>query len=74
MQQNPTPQFQLGQSVKAISFVDCFNKTVPETLGLTVTEVRLVEPPTMAPYFRVKAESSDGFGYIEGAERYFAAV
>lgn len=68
-----TPQFTIGQKVKAISFTDCFDKFVPETPNLTITEIRLIEPSTMSPYFRVKAEHSDGFQFIEGAERYFAA-
>lgn len=65
-------QFYIGQPVKAISFTDCFGKFVPERNDLTVTEIRLIECQSMPSYFRVKADAPDGFGYVEGAERYFA--
>lgn len=71
---NITPAFHVGQSVKAIAFTNCFGEPVSETIGLTVSEIRLIEGISIAPYFRVKAESSDGFGYVEGAEHYFAAA
>lgn len=66
--------FTIGQKVKAISFTDCFGKLVPETPDLTVTEIRRIESEHGTPtYFRIKADHADGFQYIEGAERYFAA-
>lgn len=68
------PLFTIGQRVKAVSFTDCFGKFVAETPDLAVTEIRLVEGSSIQSYFRVKAEKPDGFQYIEGAERYFAAV
>lgn len=70
-------QFQIGQKVKAVAFVDCFGKQVAETLGLTVESVKLivsdVPMDTLKPYYRVLARAESGFGYIEGAERFFAA-
>lgn len=67
------PQFTIGQKVKAISFTDCFGKIIPETPDLIVADIRLIEPSSIPAYYRVKAEHADGFQFIEGAERYFAA-
>jgi hypothetical protein len=67
------PQFEIGQRVKAVGFTDCFGKDVPERSGLTVTEVRKIEGQSIPSYYRVKANAANGFEYIEGAERYFAA-
>ncbi len=76
-----TAQFKIGDKVKAIAFTDCFGKPVSETAGLTVETVRLIKPPPepaciknpSKPYYRVLARAADGLGYVEGAERYFAA-
>ncbi len=76
-----TAQFKIGDKVKAVAFTDCFGKPVAETLGMIVETVRLIEPPPepacirnpSASYYCVMARAADGFGYIEGAERYFAA-
>lgn len=66
-------QFTIGQTVKAVQFTDCFGKDIPETLNLTVSDIRLVEPGSMASYFRIKAVHADGYQFVEGAERFFAA-
>jgi len=72
----PQPQFEIGQKVTAISFTNCFGKPVPATPGLTVEHIRLVTPTAnddMNPYYRIKAVPASGFGYVEGAERFFEA-
>lgn len=61
----PVQRFRVGDRVKAIELTDR-----PEINGLTVTETRLVDCLTIAPYYRLKAEDRCG-GYVEGAERYF---
>ena len=80
-------QFQIGQKVKAVAFVDCFGNHVDEVPDLTVTDLRLIEPTpilrecdgslsknTVAPYFRVQAHKPNGSCcYVEAAERFFAA-
>jgi hypothetical protein len=66
-------QFAIGQQVKAISFTDCFGKLIAERPNLTVKSVKLIwESTSMKPYYRVEAYEENGFGYVEGAERYFA--
>lgn len=70
---NITPKFTVGQRVRAIAFTDCFDKFVPERPGLTVTEINPINGQSIPAYFRVKADAPDGFTYVEGAERYFAA-
>ena len=71
-----SPQFQVGDPVRAVAFVNCFGRLVNETLGLTVESVQLitsdVSHDTMKPYYRVLARAADGFGCVEGAERFFA--
>ena len=65
-------RFNVGDRVRAVSFVDCFKKTVPEVTGLTVVGVRLIEDMSIDPYFRIRAENPGAKTYIvEGAERYF---
>jgi hypothetical protein len=71
--------FTIGQKVKAISFVDCFGKTRHEVPNLTVTKVTLHPAPGccdphMKAYYRIVATDETGFGYVEGAERYFEAL
>jgi hypothetical protein len=68
----PTPRFHLGQMVKAVAFVDCFNFYRAETPNLIVTDMKLTTGVGISPYWRVKAESLTDHGYVEGAERYFA--
>lgn len=68
-----TPAFTIGQRVKAIAFTDCFDKFVPERTGLTVTEITPINGQSIPAYFRIKADDADGLGFVEGAERYFAA-
>lgn len=70
---NNTPKFTIGQRVKAIAFTDCFDKFVPERTGLTVSAITPINGQSIPAYFRVKADVDNGFEYIEGAERYFAA-
>ena len=69
------PQFTLGQKVKAIAFVDCFGHKIDEVPDLTVTDVRLIEPQSMKPYYRIQAHKPNGSCcYVEAAERFFAAA
>jgi hypothetical protein len=68
------PKFAIGQVVTAIGFTDCFHKVHEPIPGLTVAEIRLIEPGCIPNYYRVKAVKDDGScRYVEGAERYFAA-
>ena len=62
--------FTVGDKVRRIGFVDCFGKQNPEVPGLTVQSVRKID--NSAPHIRVVAIGADGFGYYEGAERFFA--
>jgi hypothetical protein len=67
----PTARFHIGQTVTARAFVDCFKKSHPAQPGLTVIEMRLIEPGSIPSYYRVKAIGPNGFGYVEGAEHFF---
>jgi len=64
-------QFNVGDPVKAVSFIDCFGKVVPEVSGLTVETVTEHARMGLPPYYRVKAVTPNGLGYVEGAESYF---
>ena len=64
--------FNVGDHVKAIAFVDCFGKSIPEVSCLVVESITEHARMGMEPYYRVMARPADGLGYIEGAERYFA--
>ncbi len=72
-------QFAIGDKVQRPAFTDCFGDHIPQSEVLTVTEIRLfTSGPTtiypIKPYFRLVATTPDGFGYLEGAERYFKMV
>ncbi len=68
------PQFQLGQQVTAIGFVDCFGKPVAPRPGLIVTALDLVRyTDNSHAYWRVTAEAPQGSAMVEGAERFFTA-
>jgi hypothetical protein len=68
-------QFEIGQKVKAVAFVDCFGNHQDEVTDLTVTDVRLIEPQSMKPYYRVQAHKPNGSCcYVEAAERFFEAI
>ena len=63
------PRFAVGDHVMARALTNSFPTSRPEVRGLVVTTVTLVHKPR--PYFRVMAVAPDGFGYVEGAERFF---
>jgi hypothetical protein len=63
------PQFKIGQRVAHRSFTDCFGKFHDAESGLIVSRIKLIEPFSMKPYFRVTAERENGL--IEAAERFF---
>jgi len=66
-----TCQFAIGEKVKAIALPDAFPSVRPAVPNLTVESIRLIESESIPSYFRVLARASDGFGYVEGSERFF---
>lgn len=64
-------KFNIGDKVTAIALPEAIPYARPAVTGLTVTSIRLIECATMQPYYRVEAHDNTGFGYIEGAERFF---
>lgn len=67
--------FQVGDSVKAIGFTDCFGKFSPEVTRLVVTEVKHIPASSIPEYWRVTAVNCDRnaeVSMVEGAERFFA--
>jgi hypothetical protein len=72
-----TAQFKIGDRVKVHAYTDCFGEFHPETEPLIVSAVRLVVPTcdTLAPYYRIKADTTGkGYGYHEASERFFIAA
>lgn len=75
----PTVQatFKVGDHITAKPFTNCFGDPVPTIIGLVVTDVRLVESNSIAPYYRLDAVRRDdlidslGMARVEGAERFF---
>lgn len=67
-------QFAVGDKVAAVALPDAFPNPRARVDGLTVTNVRLIECSHIAAYYRVTAHASDGYQYVEGAERFFERV
>ena len=66
-------KFHTGQTVTAKQFTDCFGKIQPAVEGLTVAEIRLIEPKSIPSYYRIKAVADTGScRYVEAAESFFA--
>ena len=75
--ETPKCKFQVGEIVSKPAFTDCFGKLQPRIELLRVVECNLIDTKEradfrMAPYWRIKAVTdAQGFGWHEGAERYF---
>lgn len=68
-------KFHIGQTVTAKEFTDCFGKVQTAVSGLTVAEIRLIEPGCIPSYYRVKAVADAGScRYVEGAESFFEPI
>jgi len=69
-----TPKFHIGDKVYAIALPNAVPTPRPAVHGLEITEIKRIEPSSMAPYYRVvasKVEGAAGYGFVEGAERFF---
>ena len=73
----PPCKFEIDEIVCKPAFTDCFGKLQPRIELLRVVERRLIDTKEraefkMKPYWRIKATTdANGFGWFEGAERYF---
>ena len=67
----PKAKFPIGSPVSARSFVDCFGKHHDTVSGLTVIELKLNEPVSMKPWYRVTAIGENGKNWIQASESFF---